>query len=105
MSLFQWIWPSETSDEKLERWQKLYVFDYKSINSWTKLKKDDESEFVEYFKKEWAALSIDTHVNTKLRLTENQRLIGHVTKELYEENRLRILSRGFTAYQYNRLFK
>ena len=104
MSLLQWIWPSETADEKLARWQSLYVFDYKSINSWTKLTKDDESEFAEYFEKEWAALLIDTKYNTRHHLTENNKLIGLNNKQ-HEKNRLRILRRGFTAYQYNKLLK
>lgn len=97
MSLFQWIWPSETSDEKLARWQSLYVFNYKSINSWTKLTKDDESEFVEYFKKEWTDQPM-AKVNTRNDLTENDKLIGLNNKQ-HEKNRLRILRRGFTAYQ------
>ena len=104
MSLLQWIWPSETSDKKLERWQKLYNYDYKSINSWIKHKKDDESEFTEYFKKEWTALSIDTKYNTRYHLTENDKLIGLNNKQ-HEINRRSILRKGFTAYQYNKLFK
>ena len=104
MPLLQWLWPSESPDEKLARWQSLYVFDYKSKNTWKKLSPNDESEFVEYFKKEWTALSIDTKYNTRHHLTENNKLIGLNNKQ-HEKNRLRILRTGFIAYQYNKLFK
>ena len=104
MSVFiNWIWPVETDDEKLARWQSLYKFDYSSNNNWKKVKKDDEDDFKNHFMKKWARETISTDVNTATELKNIQFLIGHNNKK-YEKERKTILTKGFKAFQYGELF-
>lgn len=113
MSVFiNWIWPVETDDEKLARWQALYKFDYSSKNNWKKVKKDDEDDFKKkddeddfknHFMKKWARETISTDVNTATELKNIQILIGHNNKK-YEKERKTILTKGFKAFQYGVLF-
>ena len=104
MSFFlQWIWPQETSDEKLARWQALYEFDYSSQNRWTKVKEGDEGEFIQYFKSDWDGKKIPTNVNTGNNLDKIKVLIG-LDNENYSKQRKAILTAGFKAFQYQQLF-
>lgn len=104
MSVFRnLIWPVESDDEKLARWQALYKFDYSSENNWKKVKDDDEDEFITHFKKKWAGETISTDVNTAKALKDIQFLIGHNNKK-YEKERKAILTKGFKAFQYKQIF-
>jgi len=104
MSVFiNWIWPEETDDEKIARWQALYEFDYSSKNNWKRVKEDNEDEFISHFTTKWAGETISMNVNTAGTLKANKIWIGR-DNEKYEKLRLAILTAGFKAFQYGQLF-